>query len=111
MPYDIESQFRNADFISIAAERQSTTLSAAGAVAPLSEANTTRRRQAATTFGPEGRQPSPLNPVNLLNPLNPHAEGVSKGGHNPRGAAPSTLPSEPFEPSEPYEPSRRRRVP
>ena len=34
MPYDIESQFRNADFISIAAERQSATLSAAGAVAP-----------------------------------------------------------------------------
>jgi hypothetical protein len=29
------------------------------------------------------------------------------GGHNPRGEAPSTDPSEPFEPSEP---SRRRRV-
>ena len=34
IPYDIESQSRNADFISIAAERQSTTLSAVGAVAP-----------------------------------------------------------------------------
>ena len=34
MPYDTESQSRNADFISIAAERQSATLSAAGAVAP-----------------------------------------------------------------------------
>ena len=33
-PYDTESQSRNADFISIAAERQSATLSAAGAVAP-----------------------------------------------------------------------------
>ena len=29
------------------------------------------------------------------------------GGHNPRGKAPSTFPSEP---SKPYEPSRRRRV-
>jgi|GEM_PF-2087640 len=34
MPYDTESKSRNADFISIAAERQSATLSAAGAVAP-----------------------------------------------------------------------------
>ena len=38
------------------------------------------------------------------------------GGHNPRGEAPSTFPSEPFEPSEPsepfepYEPSHRRCV-
>ena len=32
------------------------------------------------------------------------------GGHNPRGEAPSTFPSEPFEPFEPSEPSRRRRV-
>jgi len=34
MPYDTESKSRNADFISIAAERQSATLSAVGAVAP-----------------------------------------------------------------------------
>ena len=34
LSYDTESKSRNADFISIAAERQSTTLSAAGAVAP-----------------------------------------------------------------------------
>ena len=34
IPYDIESQSRNADFISIAAERQSATFSATGAVAP-----------------------------------------------------------------------------
>ena len=34
MSYDTESKSRNADFISIAAERQSATLSAAGAVAP-----------------------------------------------------------------------------
>ena len=34
MPYDTESKSRNADFISIAAERQFATLSAAGAVAP-----------------------------------------------------------------------------
>ena len=30
MPYDTESKFRNADFISIAAERQSTTLGPKG---------------------------------------------------------------------------------
>ena len=30
IPYDIESQSRNADFISIAAERQSTTLGLKG---------------------------------------------------------------------------------
>ena len=35
----------------IARKGDTTTLSAAGAVAPLSEANTTRRRQAATTLG------------------------------------------------------------
>ena len=34
MPYDTESQSRNADFISIAAERQSTTLGAKGPVEP-----------------------------------------------------------------------------
>ena len=34
MPYDTESQSHNAYFISIAALRQSTTLSAVGAVAP-----------------------------------------------------------------------------
>ena len=34
MSYDTESNSRNADFISIAAERQSATFSAAGAVAP-----------------------------------------------------------------------------
>ena len=34
IPYDIESQSRNADFISIAAERKSATFSAVGAVAP-----------------------------------------------------------------------------
>ena len=74
--YDTDSQSRNADFISIAALRQSATLSAAGAVAP---------------------ERSEHNPP-------------PSGGHNPRGEAPSTFPSEPFEPSEPSEPSRRRRV-
>ena len=34
MPYDIESQSRNADFILIAREGDTATLSAAGAVAP-----------------------------------------------------------------------------
>ena len=34
LPYDTESQSRNADFISIAAERQSATLSGRAAVAP-----------------------------------------------------------------------------
>ena len=58
MPYGTESKSRNADFISVAAERQSATFSAAGAVAPLSEANITRRRQAATTLGAQPRQPS-----------------------------------------------------
>ncbi len=33
-PYDTESQSRNADFISIVAERQSTTLGAEGPVKP-----------------------------------------------------------------------------
>ena len=42
--------------------------SAQRAVAPF---YTTRRRQAATTLGPKGRQPSPLNPLNPLNLLNP----------------------------------------
>ena len=44
----------------------------------------TRRRQAATTFGQEGRQPSPLNSLNLMNPLNPHTEGVSTGARQHR---------------------------
>ena len=71
---------RNADFISIAAERQSATLGPKGR-RPLSEANTTRRRQAATTLGAKRRQPSPLNPLNplnLLNPLNPGRKAAKK---------------------------------
>ena len=51
MPYDIESQFRNADFLSIAAERQSTTLSAAGGIIKL-----IARKGDTTTLGLKGRQ-------------------------------------------------------
>ena len=84
MLYDIESQSRNADFISIA-RRAIRHLQRRRRCRLLSEANTTCRRQAATTLGAKPRQPSPLN---LLNPrakgasLNPHAEGVSKGASN-----------------------------
>ncbi len=50
---------RNADFISIAAERQSATLGAKGPV--------------------KLKNPPAVRPVN---PKNPHAEGVSKGASN-----------------------------
>ena len=81
--YDTDSKSRNADFISIA-------------------------RRAIP-------QPSARRAVKLKNPW---AEGPSilrtflfttlrhnpppSGGHNPRGEAPSTFPSEPFEPFEPF---------
>ena len=54
-----KAKSRNADFIRIAAERQSATLSAAGAVAPLSEANTT------LLHNPRGEAPSttPYDPT------------------------------------------------
>ena len=76
MLYDTESQSRNADFILIARKGDTITLGPAGPVklknlpaarpvnpknlspCPLSEANTTCRRQAATTLGPKARQPS-----------------------------------------------------
>ena len=54
--YDTDSQSRNADFISIAAERQSATLGPKG-------------RQ---TYEPSGRRP--------VNPKNLHTAGVSKAG-------------------------------
>ena len=57
MPYDTESKSRNADFISIA-RRAIHHPQRRRRCRPLSEANTTRRRQAATTLGPEARQPS-----------------------------------------------------
>ena len=71
-----KSKSRNADFIIIAAERQSTT----------------------------------LNPLGLSSPERSEHNPPPAGGHNPRGEAPSTFPSEPSEPSEPYEPSHRRCV-
>ena len=76
MLYDTESQSRNADFILIARKGDTITLGPAGPVklknlpaarpvnpknlspCPLSEANTTCRRQAATTLGVQPRQPS-----------------------------------------------------
>ena len=63
MPYDTESQSRNADFISIAAERQSATLGAKGPVK-------LKNPPAA------GRSILRTFPLNLLNPLNPGAEGA-----------------------------------
>ena len=80
MPYDIESQSRNADFILIAlraipqpsgqrpVKLKNPPAHKAGQSKepiPAQPFYTTRRRQAATTLGPKGRQPSPLN---LLNP-------------------------------------------
>ena len=59
LPYDTKSKSRNADFISIAAERQSATLGAKGPV--------------------KLKNPPAVRPVN---PKNPHAEGVSKGASN-----------------------------
>ena len=50
MPYDTESKSRNADFISIA-RRAIHHPQRRRRCRPLSEANTTRRRQAATTLG------------------------------------------------------------
>ena len=59
MSYDTESQSRNADFISIAAERQSTTLGLKG-------------RQTYEPSGPKGpvnlKNLFPMSPMNLLNP-------------------------------------------
>ena len=94
IPYDTESKSRNADFISIAAERQSATLGAKGPVKlknPWAEGPSILR----TFFHNPSTQPAaeprpffylrrsrhhhPLNPLNLLNPLNPHAAGVSIG--------------------------------
>ena len=59
LPYDTKSKSRNADFISIAAERQSATLGAKGPV--------------------KLKNPPAVRPVN---PKNPHAEGVSEGASN-----------------------------
>ena len=94
MPYDTESKSRNADFILIAREGDTTTLGAKGPV--------------------KLKNPPALRPVNLKN-LSPCPLSASEhnppptGGHNPRGEAPSTYPSEPAcqrqaEPSEPSEP-------
>ena len=60
MPYGTESKSRNADFISIAAERQSTTLGAKGPV--------------------KLKNPPAVRPVNLKNP---HTAGVSVGKDAP----------------------------
>ena len=67
--YDIESQSRNADFISIAAEWQSATLSPSG----LSPPERKRTQPFYTTRGVSRYH----HPLNLLNLLNPHTEGVS----------------------------------
>ena len=67
IPYDIESQSRNADFISIAREGN----------------------------------PPPSAPQALSPPERSEHNLPPSGGHNPRGEAPSTFPSEPSEPSEP----------
>ena len=93
--YDTDSQSRNADFISIA-------------------------RRAIHNPRPEGpsnlRTLRPIGPVHLKNPFpQPFSSTLlhnppPTGGHNPRGEAPSTYPSEPSEPFEPSEPSHRRRV-
>ncbi len=63
LPYDADRLIRNADFISIAAERQSATLGAKGPVK-------LKNPPAA------GRSILRTFPLNLLNPLNPGAEGA-----------------------------------
>ena len=50
MLYDTASKSRNADFNNLRPKGATITLSPLG-LSPLSEANTTRRRQAATTLG------------------------------------------------------------
>ena len=87
-PYDTESKSRNADFILIAREGDTTTLGPKGRC-PLSEATqpfyTTRGASRAPFFIICGasRHHHPLNLLNPLNPLNPR----------PRSGRP------PFEPS------------
>ena len=76
-PYDTESKSRNADFILIAREGDTTTLGPKGRC-PLSEAT----QPFYTTRG-ASRHHHPLNLLNPLNPLNPR----------PRSGRP------PFEPS------------
>jgi len=71
--YDTESQSRNADFISIAAERQSATLGAKGPVKPKNP----------WAEGPSILRTFPFTTL-LHNP-------PPKGGHNPRAGGPSTL--------------------
>ena len=70
LPYDADRLTRNADFISIAAERQSATLGPKGPVK-------LKNPPAA------GRSILRTFPLNLLNPLNLHAAGVSTSSeHN-----------------------------
>ena len=62
MSYDTESKSRNADFISIAAERQSATLGAKGPVKlknPPAAGRSILRTFPFTTLGAKPRQPSP----------------------------------------------------
>ena len=102
MPYDTESQSRNADFISIAAERQSTTLGLKG-------------RQ---TYEPSGQRP-----VNLKN-LFPQPFYTTCGGaaplfynlrrsrhHHPRPERPSNLRTLRTFGTKSRQPSHRRCVP
>ena len=85
MPYGTESKSRNADFISIALRAIHN---------PRANGPSNLR-----TLRPRGRSILRTFPcTTLLHNLPP------SGGHNPRGEAPSTFPSEPFEPS------RQRRV-
>ena len=46
--------------------------------------NDRRRGPAFLKSAPEGRHHHPLNPLNLMNPLNPHTEGVSTGARQHR---------------------------
>ena len=94
MPYDIESQSCNADFISIAAERQSATFSPSG-LSPPERSEHNLSTQPAAEPRPflkicgVSRYHHPLNHLKLLNPLNPHARRAC-----PWPKAPSTFPSE-----------------
>ena len=81
--YDTDSQSRNADFISIARRA----------------IRNPRGRRAVKLKNPWAEGPSILRTF-LFTTLR-HNPPPS-GGHNPRGEAPSTFPSEPFEPFEPF---------
>ena len=98
MPYGTESKSRNADFIFIAlraipqpSARRAVKLKNPWAEGP-SILRTLTPRVCPRPVHLKNLFPQPFSTTLFHNP-------PPTGGHNPRGAAPSTLPFEPFEPS------------